>query len=106
MDLMINSKVLETVEGGVLLEVSADDLHVQAFVVVAPVDMEIVERLVPISVFESGVQIHVSGVNTESDVVEQIVQILENMDQNDVVVFLCENTIAYGESLATLGLKH
>ena len=106
MDLMITSKVLESVEGGVLLEVRADDLQVQAFVVVAPVDMAVVERLVPITVFESGVQIHVSGVNTASDIAEQIVQILENMDQNDVVVFLCENAIAYGESLAILGLKH
>ena len=106
MDLMITSKVLETVEGGVLLEVRADDLQVQAFVVVAPVDMEVVERLVPITVFESGVQVHVSGVNTTTEIVEQIVQILENMDPNDVAVFLCENTIAYGESLATLGLKH
>ena len=106
MDLMITSKVLETVEGGVLLEVRADDLQVQAFVVVAPVDMEVVERLVPITIFESGVQVHVSGVHTTTDIVEQIVQILENMYPNDVAVFLCENTIAYGESLATLGLKH
>jgi hypothetical protein len=34
------------------------------------------------------------------------VQVLENMDPDDIVVFLCENAVVYAESLAVLGLKH
>lgn len=47
MDLMITSKILETLETGVVLEVNADDLHVRAYIVVSAVDMEVVEKLIP-----------------------------------------------------------
>lgn len=105
MDLMITSHVLDTVPGGVLLEVHADDLKVQAYVVVSAVDMSVVETLVPISVFKIGVQVHVAGVEALGDSAEQVVQVLENMDPEDIVVFLCENAVVYAESLAILGLK-
>jgi len=106
MDLMITSKVLKTIAGGVLLEVKADDLKVQAYIVISNVDMAVVEALVPISVFESGAQVHVSGVEALGDRTEQVVQVLENMDPDDIGVFLCENAVVYAESLAVLGLKH
>ena len=106
MDLMINSKVLQTIKGGVLLEVQADDLRVQAYVVISDVDMAVVEALVPLSVFESGTQVHVAGVEAIGDSTEQVVQVLENMDPDDIVVFLCESAVVYAESLAVLGLKH
>ena len=106
MDLMINSKVLQTIKGGVLLEVQADDLRVQAYVVISDVDMAVVEALVPLSVFESGAQVHVAGVEAIGDNTEQVVQVLENMDPDDIVVFLCENAVVYAESLSVLGLKH
>ena len=106
MDLMITSKVLDTLKEGVLLEVHADDLTVQAYVVISVVDMSVVEALVPMSVFESGAQVHVAGVEALGDSTEQVVQVLENMDPDDIVVFLCENAVVYAESLAVLGLKH
>jgi hypothetical protein len=106
MDLMINSQVLKTIKGGVLLEVQADDLKVQAYIVISDVDMAVVEALVPLSVFESGTQVHVAGVEAIGDSTEQVVQVLENMDPDDIVVFLCENAVVYAESLAVLGLKH
>ena len=106
MDLMITSSVLDTVQGGVLLEVQADDLKVRAYIVISNVDMAVVEALVPISVFESGAQVHVAGVEALGDRTEQVVQVLENMDPDDIVVFLCENAVVYAESLAVLGLKH
>jgi uncharacterized membrane protein len=105
MDLMITGTVLETIKGGVLLEVRADDLHIQAYVVISAVDMAVVEALVPLSVFQSGVQVHVAGVEAIGDSTEQVVQVLENMDSGDVAVFLCENAVIYAESLAVLGLR-
>ncbi len=106
MDLMIHSKVIEMVEGGVLMDVTAEDLHVKAYVVIAATDFTVVEKLIPTSVFESGVQIHVAGVDQSSDITEQVVQILENMQPDDVVAYLCDGAVSYGETLAVLGIKH
>ncbi len=106
MDLMIHSQVIETVEGGVLMDVTAEDLHVKAYVVIAPADFTVVEKLIPTAIFESGVQVHVAAVDQSGDITEQVVQILENMQPDDVVAYLCENAISYGETLAVLGIKH
>ncbi len=106
MDLMIQSQVAENVEGGVILDVSADDLNVRAYVVISAVDLAVVEKLVPVSVFESGIQVHVAGMQVNTDIAEEVIQILENMSPQDIVVFLCENTLVYGETLAVLGIKH
>ncbi len=106
MDLMIHSKVIETVEGGVLMDVTAEDLHVKAYVVIAAADFTVVEKLIPTNVFESGVQVHVAGVDQSNDITEQVVQILENMQPDDVVAYLCDSALSYGETLAVLGIKH
>jgi len=106
MDLMIQSTLAETVEGGVLLDVSADDLTVRAYVVISPIDLTTVEKLIPAAVFESGAQVHVAGIQQGTDVAEEVIQILENMSPEDIVVYLCEDALLYGETLATLGIKH
>ena len=106
MDLMIQSKLAQPVEGGVLLDVSADELTVRAYVVISAVDFSVVEKLVPAEVFESGVQVHVAGIQSNTDIAEEVIQILENMSPQDIVVYLCEDALAYGECLAVLGIKH
>ena len=106
MNLMIHSTLVENVEGGVLLDVSVEELNVRAYVVISPVDLSVVERLVPISVFESGTQVHVAGIQSNTDISEEVVQVLENMTMKDVVVYLCEDALTYGEALAVLGIEH
>lgn len=106
MDLMIQSILAESVEGGVLLDVSADDLTVRAYVVISAIDLSVVEKLVPAVVFESGVQVHVAGIQRNTDIAEEVIQILENMAPQDIVVYLCEDELTYGECLAVLGFKH
>ena len=106
MDLMIQSKLAEPVEGGVLLDVSADALTVRAYVVISAIDFSVVERLIPSEVFESGVQVHVAGIQRNTDIADEVIQILENMSPQDIVVYLCEDALAYGECLAVLGIKH
>jgi hypothetical protein len=106
MDLMIQSKLAEPVEGGVLLDVSADALTVRAYVVISAIDFSVVEKLIPAEVFESGVQVHVAGIQSNTDIAEEVIQILENMSPQDIVVYLCEDALAYGECLAVLGIKH
>jgi hypothetical protein len=106
MDLMIQSKLAQPVEGGVLLDVSADALTVRAYVVISAVDFSVIEKLVPAEVFESGAQVHVAGIQSNTDIAEEVIQILENMSPQDIVVYLCEDALAYGECLAALGIKH
>ena len=106
MDLMIQSKLAEPVEGGVLLDVSADALTVRAYVVISAIDFSVVERLIPSEVFESGVQVHVACIQRNTDIADEVIQILENMSPQDIVVYLCEDALAYGECLAVLGIKH
>lgn len=106
MDLMIQSKLIKPIEGGVLLDVSADTLTVSAYVVISAIDFSVVERLIPTEVFESGAQVHVAGIQSNTDIAEEVIQILENMSPQDIVVYLCEDALAYGECLAILGIKH
>ena len=103
MDLMISSQVIQAVRSGVLLAVVAGDLSVQAYVVIEPQDLHVVEDLVPPSVFERGAQVHVGGVGADEDIEEQVVRILENMDPDDVVVYLCDGAPSYAAALAVLG---
>lgn len=106
MDLMIQSKLIKPIEGGVLLDVSAETLTVSAYVVISAIDFSVVERLIPTEVFESGAQVHVAGIQSNTDIAEEVIQILENMSPQDIVVYLCEDALAYGECLAVLGIKH
>ena len=78
----------------------------QAYIVISKIDIHVVEKIIPQTIFESDVQIHVAGIAKGTDITEEIVQILENMDNGDVVAFLCEDVVTYGEALAVLGLKH
>ena len=103
MDLMISSQLIGPVSNGVLLAVVAGDLAVRAYVVIEPQDLHIVEDLVPPSVFESGAQVHVGGISADDDIGEQVVQILENMDPDDTVVYLCDGDASYAATLAILG---
>jgi hypothetical protein len=103
MDLKIESKVLQTVEQGLLLQLSIEDLSVQAYVVIAPADLSLVEKLIPLSVFESDSQVHVGSITDEGDHVDQVLQIIENMEPDDVAVYLCEGTVAYAQALSVLG---
>jgi len=105
MDLMISSQVIQTLKSGVLLAVAAGDLSVRAYVVIEPQDLHVVEDLVPPSVFESGAQVHVGGVGADEDIEDQVVRILENMDPDDVVVYLCDDASSYAAALAVLGAE-
>jgi hypothetical protein len=48
----------------------------------------------------------VAGIQSNTDIAEEVIQILENMSPQDIVVYLCEDALAYGECLAVLGIKH
>lgn len=106
MDLMIQSTVIDSIEGGVVLAIQVEDLSVQAYVVISKIDINVVETIIPQHIFESEAEIHVAGLTRGINVSEEIVEILENMESGDIVAYLCEDAIVYGEALAALGIKH
>lgn len=103
MDLQIQSQHQQDIPDGVVLNITAGDLQVQAYLVIAEPDLEVVSRIVPTEIFEQGTPVHVGSVDTQSDVVEQVVQILENMQTGDIVVYLCADLTAYAQALQVLG---
>jgi len=106
MDLQIESQHRQDIPDGVVLDITAGDLQVQAYLVIAAPDLEIVSRIVPTEIFEQRIPVHVGSVDTLSDVTEQVVQILENMQPDDVVVYLCADLPAYAQALQVLGWQH
>ena len=103
MDLQIESRHCKDIPHGVVLDVTAGELSVQAYLVIAAADIELVAQIVPADRFEQGIPVHVGSVDTQSDVSEQVVQILENMQPGDIVVYLCADLPAYAEAVKILG---
>lgn len=103
MDLQIESLHQQDIPDGVVLDIKAGELQVQAYLVIAEPDLERVSSIVPTSVFEQGIAVHVGSVDTLSDTTEQVVQILENMQPGDIVVYLCADLHAYSQALHVLG---
>lgn len=105
MDLQIQSQHRQDIPDGVVLDISAGELLVQAYLVIAEPELEVVSKIVPTEIFEQGTPVHVGSVDTLSDVMDQVVQILENMQPGDVVVYLCADLTAYAQALQVLGLQ-
>ena len=103
MDLQIESRHHQDIPDGVVLDITAGELQVRAYLVIAEPDLEIVSRIVPLETFEQGTPVHVGSVDTVSDIEEQVVQILENMQPGDIVVYLCTDLSAYAQALHVLG---
>lgn len=103
MDLQIESQHREDIPHGVVLDVTAGELNVQAYFVIAAADIELVAKIVPADIFEQGIPVHVGSVDSQSDVSEQVVEILENMQPGDIVVYLCADLAAYAEAVKILG---
>ena len=103
MDLQIQSQHHQDIPDGVVLDIHAGELSVRAYLVIAEADLEIVSRIVPAEIFEQGTPVHVGSVDTASDITEQVVMILENMQPGDIVVYLCADLPAYAQALQVLG---
>jgi len=103
MDLQIESQHRQDLTDGVVLDITAGELQVQAYLVIAEPDLEQVPRIVPADRFEQGISVHVGSIDTFSDITEQVIQILENMQPGDIVVYLCADLPAYAQALQVLG---
>ena len=48
---MIQSSVQETIEGGLVLSITIEDLHVQAYIVISKIDIHVIEKIIPQTIF-------------------------------------------------------
>lgn len=84
----------------VLLEIELTDptapdpdsqLVLRVILVVGPADPNALSYLVPRAVFERGQPVHVGALSAGMDVLEGMLEILEVMNPEEIVVFICDS---------------
>lgn len=99
------SHIVETLEHGLVLDVTIEDLQFRAYVVLSEPDIDRVADFVPKEQFEQDGDVHVAAIYQADEAQEQIQDITFNMNPGDAAVFLCVNPQAYLDALEELGLS-
>lgn len=97
------SRIIQTLENGVLLDVAIEELTCRAYVVVSEPNLENVADFVPASQFEQEGDVHVTAVSSAFEARQQVEDIAFNMNIGDAAVFLCQDDSAYQAILEELG---
>ncbi|WP_397473162.1 hypothetical protein [Pusillimonas sp.] len=97
------SRIIHTLENGVLLDVAIEELTCRAYVVISEPDLEHVADFVPASQFEQDGDVHVTAVASPSEARQQVEDLAFNMNIGDAAVFLCQDDTAYQAILEELG---
>lgn len=99
------SRIAGTLDNGVILEVTIEDLRFTAYVVISEPDVNAVADFVPQEQFEADGDLHVAAVGRAEDADEQVGGVAFNMNPGDAAVFLCIDAQAYRATLAALGQR-
>ena len=99
------SRIAGTLDNGVVLEVSIEDLRFTAYTVISEPDVNVVADFVPQEQFEADGDLHVAAVGRAEDADEQVGDVAFNMNPGDAAVFLCADAAAYQATLAALGQR-
>ncbi|MGB3289603.1 MAG: hypothetical protein WBA83_10030 [Burkholderiaceae bacterium] len=97
------SRLVDTLEHGAILEVTIEDLSFLAYVVVSEPDLERVADFVPQEQFEGDGDVHVAALDDPGQAREQIQDIAFNMNPGDAAVFLCADEACFRGMLEELG---
>lgn len=97
------SHALSRFEGGIVLDVIAEDLPLRAYVAICEPDPEAVTAFVPPEQFEDGGNLHVAAVDSAQAAAEIVPDVLFNMEAHDAVAFLCADTESWRATLDLLG---
>ena len=97
------SHIVDSLEHGLVLDVTIEDLDFRAYVVVSEPDIDHVADFVPREQFEQDGDVHVAAVYRADEAREQIQDITFNMNPGDAAVFLCVDALAYQNTLEELG---
>lgn len=97
------SRLVDTLEHGAVLDVTIEELRFRAYVVVSEPDLERVADFVPREQFEQDGDVHVAAIGDPGQAREQIQDIAFNMNPGDAAVFLCADEAAFRNTLEELG---
>ncbi|NYT60904.1 hypothetical protein H0A66_01005 [Alcaligenaceae bacterium] len=97
------SHIVKTLEHGLVLDVTLEDLQFRAYVVLSEPDINRVADFVPQEQFEQDGDLHVAAIHSPSEAREQIQDITFNMNPGDAAVFMCVTPQAYIDALDELG---
>jgi hypothetical protein len=97
------SHIVDTLERGVVLDVTMEELQFRAYVVVSPPDINLVADFVPPEQFEQDGDVHVTAISFAAEAREQVQEIAFNMNIGDAAIFLCGDEHAYFSALEELG---
>ncbi|TEA77676.1 hypothetical protein [Allopusillimonas ginsengisoli] len=103
MSSVTSSRVVGTLEQGLVLEVTIEDLQFRSYVVVSAPDIERVADFVPAEQFEQDGDVHVTAVSHPDEARTQVEDLAFNMNLGDAAVFLCGNQAVYERTLEELG---
>jgi hypothetical protein len=98
-----SSQLVASLAQGVILDVTLEDLHFRAYVVISEPDISLVAQFVPRSQFEQDGDVHVTAVELPEEARTQVQDISFNMNPGDAAVFLCRDELAWTETLQELG---
>lgn len=101
----IESHAVSRFDGGIVLDVIADDLPLRAYIAVCEPDPEAVTAFVPPEQFQGGSNLHVAAIDSAETAAEIVADVLFNMDANDAVAFLCADTSSWLATLEQLGYE-
>lgn len=99
----VSSHIVETLEHGLVLDVTIEDLQFRAYVVISEPDINLVADFVPREQFEQDGDVHVAAIYSPEEVRDQIQDITFNMNLGDAAVFLCTSKQVYSDALEELG---
>ena len=81
----------------------SSQLTLTVILVVGPPDPNALSYLVPRYVFERGTDVHVGALSANQNLEQGIIEILEVMNPQDIVVFLCETELVKTEAIRAFG---
>lgn len=99
------SKLVDSLDQGVILDVEIEDLQFKAYVVISEPDINLVADFIPAEQFEQDGDVHVTAVSHPDEARGQIEDIAFNMNEGDSAIFLCGTAPAYQRTLEELGLS-
>lgn len=97
------SHIIQTLDQGVVLDVTLEELTFRAYVVISAPDLELVADFVPASEFDQEGDVHVTAIDSADQARQQVEDLAFNMNIGDVAVFLCQNLAARSACLEELG---
>jgi hypothetical protein len=101
--MIIQSQIIETLEQGVVLDVTIEELVFKVYAIISEPDIERVADFVPAEQFEQAGDVHVTSVGLPEEAEQQFEDLAFNMNIGDALVFLCQDGACLEALLLALG---